>query len=212
MSEQNVMVEAARRAKSALRKAFPGTKFSVQTSGSICVEWADDGPAVEQVKDVVLTIGGVEVKHGWNNERWLNVSNGRGGFYFDRYSVPERTAWAEKLERQHLEHQQARKAIEAVLVQSGSRNGRSGGRWSRRSSRCGRRRSRPYSRRSKHCGSMPKPTSPSTPNDRAGPAGARRWSSRASCSRSARRGATSHRTPNRSRALVGGLHHQYARL
>ena len=62
MSEQNVMVETARRAKSALRKAFPGTKFAVQTSSSIHVEWADDGPSptVEQVQDVVLTIGGVE--------------------------------------------------------------------------------------------------------------------------------------------------------
>ena len=44
MSEPNVVVETARRAKSALRKAFPGTKFSVQTSGStIYVEWSDDG-------------------------------------------------------------------------------------------------------------------------------------------------------------------------
>ena len=61
MSE-NKMVEIARGAKSALRKAFPLTKFSVQTSGSICVEWADDGPTVEQVKDVVLTIGGIEAE------------------------------------------------------------------------------------------------------------------------------------------------------
>jgi Family of unknown function (DUF6011) len=116
MSEQNVMVETARRAKSALRKAFPGTKFSVQTRGSICVEWADDGPSptVEQVQDVVLTIGGVEVRLGSNNERWLRVSNGRGSFYFARYNVAERTAQAEKRERWQREHQQTREAIGAV--------------------------------------------------------------------------------------------------
>jgi hypothetical protein len=113
MSE-NKMVEVARQAKSALRKAFPKIKFAVQTSGSVCVEWADDGPAVEQVQDVVLTIGGVEVMRSWNNERCLGVSNGRGGFYFDRYSVAERAARAEQSERWRREHEQEQAAINAV--------------------------------------------------------------------------------------------------
>ena len=112
MSER--MVETARRAKSALRKAFPGTKFSMRTSGSIYVGWTDDGPTVEQVQDVVLTIGGVEDERSWNSERWLRVSNGRGSFYFDRYSVAERTARAEQLERWRREHEQERGAVEAV--------------------------------------------------------------------------------------------------
>jgi hypothetical protein len=92
MSEKDEMIEMA---KSALRKAFPGTKLSVQTSGRIRVKWSDDGPTVEQVKDVVLTIGGVEADFR-GGERRLRVSNGHGSFYFDRYSVKsliEREEW-----------------------------------------------------------------------------------------------------------------------
>ena len=117
MNEQRVMVETARRAKSALRKSFPGTKFTVQTSGSIGVRWADDGPSptVEQVKDAVLMIGGVEASSGiTNGERILRVSNGRGSFYFDRYSLAERAGQAEQRECWQREHQQARAAVEAV--------------------------------------------------------------------------------------------------
>jgi Large polyvalent protein associated domain 29 len=103
MSEHNEMVEMARRVKSALRKAFPRTKFSVQTSGRIRVKWADHGPTVERVQDVVLTIGGVEVGHSWNDERRLRVSNGHGSsFYFDRYSVAERIA------QEHCRHRAVR--------------------------------------------------------------------------------------------------------
>jgi hypothetical protein len=122
MSEQNVMVETARRAKSALRKVFPGIKFAVQTSGSICVEWADDGlsPTVEQVQDVVLTIGGVEaeLRHG---ERWLRMSN--DWIWCARYSVAERTAQAEQRERWQREHQQQREAVEAVRRAKWEREG-----------------------------------------------------------------------------------------
>ena len=116
MSEQNVMVETARRAKSALRKAFPGTKFSVQTSSSICVEWADDGPSptVEQVKDVVLTIGGVEVSSRSNNERWLRMSNGRGAFVLLATASPSVPPGRRSWSASSVSISKQREAVEAV--------------------------------------------------------------------------------------------------
>ena len=44
-------------------------------------------------------------------------------FGFDRYSVAERTAWAEKLERRQREQQQAREAVEAVRRAKWEREG-----------------------------------------------------------------------------------------
>jgi hypothetical protein len=82
--------DITRAIKGTLRKAFPGTGFSVRTSGhQIAIKWTDDGPSVEQVQDALIGAG-AEAKPDWRGERQVRLH--WGSIWFHRYNAGERAA------------------------------------------------------------------------------------------------------------------------
>ena len=82
-------VDIAKSARAALKRAFPRSKISVISSGSvnsIDVTWTDDGPSLQQVQDVLVAAGCAEAHTAWNGERHLRAVDDPCSFWFDRCS------------------------------------------------------------------------------------------------------------------------------
>jgi Family of unknown function (DUF6011)/Large polyvalent protein associated domain 29 len=116
-------VEVAKKARSTLRRAFPGTKFSVTSQYDIRVTWTDDGPSVEQVRDTLVCTGCAKAETSWNGEPWLRAHG--CSFRFDRYNAAKRAAHQLAAEQQHqkwlaqikLENEVVRAAADAKRAQ-----------------------------------------------------------------------------------------------
>jgi conjugative element/phage-associated large polyvalent protein/uncharacterized protein DUF6011 len=111
------IVETAKQARAALKRAFPGQKFSVTSGSSIDIRWTDDGssPTVEQVQDALLAAGCAKARTSWDNKRYLD-SPGGGSFWFDRYNVAERAAEQQERERRHREYRAERQRVNQVIA------------------------------------------------------------------------------------------------
>ena len=94
--------DITRAIKGTLRKTFPGTGFSVRTSGhQIAIKWTDDGPSVEHVQDALIGAG-AEAKPNWRGERQVHLLHA-GPIWFDRYNAAERAAEQEDRARRAWE-------------------------------------------------------------------------------------------------------------
>ncbi len=117
MSSKTI-VDAAKRVRQALKRAFPQRKISVTSSGYIKVTWTDDGPSVEQVEELLVSAGCATVKHSWNDTSYLEADG--HSFYFDRYNAAERAAAikARELaqEEDRVRRERENKAVNEALV------------------------------------------------------------------------------------------------
>jgi hypothetical protein len=121
----STITEAAKAVRSALKQAFPQSKFSVTSSSYINVVWTDDGrssPSVEQVKAALLAAGCAEACTVWNDDCYLRTSGGNH-FWFDRYSPIERAAEEQAREQRRAEWgaQQAQRRREAEEARAAAR-------------------------------------------------------------------------------------------
>jgi hypothetical protein len=111
------IVEIAKAARSALKRAFPKSKISVTSSSEINVRWTDDGPTLEQVKEALLKAGYAEAHAAWNDKQYLKAPGGNPSYWFDRYNAAERTAEQQDRERRQQEYEaQRRRENEAVAI------------------------------------------------------------------------------------------------
>jgi Family of unknown function (DUF6011) len=112
----STVVEIARTARAALRKAFPGSKISVTSSSGMMVKWTDDGPTLEQVQEVLLAAHCAIAKEAWNGNRYLEPWGVKysGSIHFDRYNVAQRAAEQAEFERRMREREAELKRISDV--------------------------------------------------------------------------------------------------
>ena len=82
--------DRTRRFKTALHKAFPGRKFSVDRGGER-VSWDEAGPTKTEVEEAILAAGVAEAKVAWNGERYLCVDGGQS-VWLDRPDMAGRAA------------------------------------------------------------------------------------------------------------------------
>jgi hypothetical protein len=95
--------------KSALRKAFPAVKFKVTRNGEY-IEWTDDGPSVEQVRDALLNVKCIteDERKYFDNSRhfYANYDGDRhqNHIYFNRYNAAKREAGKAEAARSQEEY------------------------------------------------------------------------------------------------------------
>jgi hypothetical protein len=99
------VVDAAKQVRTALKQAFPRSKFSVTSHAGIRVVWTDDGPEVQQVKDALVNAGCAEAVAHYG-EIYLRAHGHH--FWFDRYNVAERAAEEKTRELRHQEYERQR--------------------------------------------------------------------------------------------------------
>jgi hypothetical protein len=110
-------LELTQTIKSALHKKFPTRKFSVTRGGS-WIEWTDDGPTVTEVEDAIIASGIVEIRDGWNGQRWLGIeSSHSNAIVFDRYNAAERAAYQLDVARRQQERQASNQRVKVALAQ-----------------------------------------------------------------------------------------------
>ena len=100
--------EATRSIKAALRKAFPNTKTISITRGGSHIEWTDDGPTVEQVKDALIAANVVTTWKDFRDDLVLQASSSHSSIWFDRYNIAERAAYQQDQARRIEESEQRR--------------------------------------------------------------------------------------------------------
>jgi hypothetical protein len=111
--------EIARKARAALRAAFPKMKKISLTSdpSSIYVRWVDDGPTVEALQEVLLAAGCAAAKENFRGERYLITPDNSGGSYcLDRYNEEQRTAEREAFERRVQEREAETLRVNEVIA------------------------------------------------------------------------------------------------
>jgi Large polyvalent protein associated domain 29 len=107
--------DATRQTKAVLRKAFPGTKFTVSSRWSeIYVRWTDDGPTVEQVQKALLNADCAEAEKDWRGERRLCAPGDRK-YWFDRFNAAERAGEQADRERRQQEYEAQRQREDAAV-------------------------------------------------------------------------------------------------
>jgi Family of unknown function (DUF6011)/Large polyvalent protein associated domain 29 len=113
----------AKAARAALRRAFPGSKISVTSSGSIVVRWADHGPSLEQVKETLLKAECAEAHAAYNGEQYLRAPSSLCSYWLDRYNVAERVAAEQQKHEQEQEYELRRqRENEAVAALARAKN------------------------------------------------------------------------------------------
>ena len=118
MSEYISPAEITRLVKSALRKAFPDSKFQVSSHNSIEVRWTDDGPPTEQVQRALVKAKCAEADEPTFDGRPRFKGPGNQSYWFNRYNEAERAAAAAEWERRCQEDKERRQreqdAVEAA--------------------------------------------------------------------------------------------------
>jgi hypothetical protein len=94
------------RFKSALRKAFPTVKFTVERNGEH-VTWTDDGPTIEQVQDALFKANcATERERSWDGRRVLITNGDRERcISFNRYNAAEHEAAKAESARRREEYE-----------------------------------------------------------------------------------------------------------
>lgn len=119
MTEETYTTDAekTRIIKAALREGFPNCKFSV-TRGGAQIEWADDGPEVAAVEDVVLATNVAVVRDGWDGRRRAEIPGNwdSNWIYFCRYNAAERAADQQDSERRRAEYEDRCARTNATLA------------------------------------------------------------------------------------------------
>jgi hypothetical protein len=109
--------------KSALRKAFPATKFKVTRNGGD-IEWTDDGPSVEQVRDALLNAKCITEDEGkyFDGSRhfYANYDGNRhqNHIYFNRYNAAQREAGKAQAAQWREEYEDKRKRQDAAVSEA----------------------------------------------------------------------------------------------
>jgi hypothetical protein len=113
----STVVETAKQARTALRRAFPRWKFSVTSSSDIHIRWSDDGPTIQEVQDTLLAAGCAEAQmSSWNNKRHLKIpGDDYHSYWLDRFNAVARAAEAEELahriEQSRIEAERVKQVI-----------------------------------------------------------------------------------------------------
>jgi hypothetical protein len=109
--------------KSALRKAFPATKFKVTRNGGN-IEWTDDGPSVEQVRDELLNTKCIteDERKYFDGSRhfYANYDGDRhqNHIYFNRYNAAQREAGKAQAAQWREEYEDRRKRQDAAVSEA----------------------------------------------------------------------------------------------
>jgi hypothetical protein len=112
-------IEIAKLARAALRKTFPGSKFSVTSDSfnGITIRWTDDGPTVELVEETLLLAGYAKTRKDWRGGRHLETpDNSSGHYWFDRHNAAERAAELQGRERFTQEREAENQRIAQVIA------------------------------------------------------------------------------------------------
>jgi hypothetical protein len=99
------VTDVAKAARAALRRAFPGSKISVTSSNGLTVTWTDDGPTVEQVKDVLLEAGCAKAHEHYGKEYLRPIPECYCSYHFDRYNTAERAAHRQRYAQERKEYE-----------------------------------------------------------------------------------------------------------
>lgn len=110
------ITDIAKAARAALKQAFPGSKISVTSTCGLRVAWTDDGPSIEQVKDVLLEAGCAKTHAAWNDEQYLRDPSGSETYCFDRYNVAERSAEQREREQRQQEYEAQRQCENEAVI------------------------------------------------------------------------------------------------
>src|SRR6516165_2436351 len=110
------IVDTAKVARAALKRAFPGKKISVTSSHDITVRWTDDGPTIEQIQDALLAAN-CAVADTWRGDRCLKFPDGLwGSYFFDRYNAAGHVAEAQKWEPLREESRTKEQRVNSALA------------------------------------------------------------------------------------------------
>jgi hypothetical protein len=110
------------RFKSALRKAFPAVKFTVERNGEH-VTWTDDGPTTDEVRDALLSAGCItEDKRECFEGNFYPADRNYGNVCFYRYNAAKREAekaeWDRRREEWRALDERKNKAVEEARERS----------------------------------------------------------------------------------------------
>ena len=108
--------EITNRIKTALRKQFPRHKFSI-TRGGTYVGWTDDGPTKTEVEDAIIATGLVEIRCGYDDERYLRLA-GKFNIWLDCYNEAKRVAGEQERERRAQEEAALAKRQQEAVSQA----------------------------------------------------------------------------------------------